>query len=29
MFYGLYFGVLVRDFAEISAASMASVIGVR
>jgi len=27
MFYGLYFGVLVRDFAEICAGSMASVIG--
>lgn len=27
MFYGLYFGVLSRDFAEICADSMASVIG--
>eukprot|EP00039_Didymoeca_costata_P027764 m.19157 g.19157 ORF g.19157 m.19157 type:complete len:350 (+) comp6494_c0_seq1:234-1283(+) len=27
MFYGMYFGVLVRDFAEISAGEMASVIG--
>jgi len=27
MFYGLYFGVLIRDFAEISAETMASYIG--
>jgi hypothetical protein len=28
LFYGLYFGVLARDFAEICAARMASTIGV-